>query len=237
MEHGKDIFLIRHTDHGPRNFVPGLTQVGYNEAVAIGHSLPNDIEIAYTPLTPHQRHLSTVALALYPDTPPETISDLSSNLIAANKIVIDNDLNYLPLDMSTDFGQSMLEASNNGRGLEFLVTKSDAYLGKYVNISTYKTMSQKLAEKLLTIQNMSYLICTREYMIASLRARIIQEKIGKRAVSDYIEYYNHNEESIASARMNITHISTHDDEQYAIEDGFGITEFDKNILDKIRIVK
>lgn len=237
MNNIKDIFLIRHADHGPSNFVPGLTQAGYHEAVTIGRSLTTELEVAYTPLTQHKRHLSTVALALCPDAPPESISDLSRKLVATKKIMIHNDLNYIPLDMSTDFGQSMLEASNNSSGLEFLVKKSDVYLEKYVDISTYKTMSQKLAEKLLTIQNKSYLICTREYMIACLRARIIQEKIGIRAVSDYIEYYNYNEEGVASARINIMRISTADDKIYVVEDDFGTTEFDKMILEKIRIVK
>src|SRR5665213_1478972 len=214
-----EIKVFRHTDHVGNIFGTGLIEGGIEEARQIGKAIESSQDVlwhAYSPNT--KRHLGTVVLAMFPDKPTEDVRETAEYLVLSGRITINDELTYEPIK-KIPFTHAMNVAINERRAMGFFLNDSDVFLTDRDDLKTYSVMASTLAKTVLPIESDS-LICAREYIIPSFRAKLMQVTLGNMAAKEYANWYNENQQGNPLARVHVMNISK-DGEDYSLQDEYG----------------
>lgn len=204
------ISFVRHGEHTPGHKNPALTHRGVEEGEILRQSINANPERTVGYAFPARRSLATVALVISPEVNGENLYSSTFNLLAKKRIAVSNDLSYLS-NPHEEFKATIDAASIVGRGLEFLVKDSDAFLDQSPHeISTLSRTSFQVSRFIEQSINVTrgkniddIVVCAREFVYPSFKAALIARKQGQDAANDYAEWYGENKELIDSVRLDV----------------------------------
>lgn len=227
-----EFYFMRHGHHIPTQDEPtfaGLTSRGCDEARSLaGHFSGLKNVAAYS--VDNEYSMASVALALLPETSNESADTIVDSLRKSNVLHPDEDLSYYRLGYADqEFSQAMNQAFRDGTLLRFFVEESDDYLQQNPNLSTYSTMTAVIKKKLSRTRRQAEIYCAKEFFVPVFRARMIERKLGATAVTHYVDYYCSELEWNPKARQMVTRIR-HDNDEFILEDSYGVLEFSKRDL-------
>lgn len=217
---------IRHGEHEEGTLFSGLSTIGCDEVRSLRIDRTED-RIGIAPDKP--RLLGSVALALCAETENHRLEDAVVRLLAANKIRVNNDLDYKDPATNEQFMRRMFESYEAGKNLRFFIDESDEYEG---DISTYSRMAGAIAESIVSGDVENQVICAREFFVPSFRSRISQLVGGNRLLNDYIEWYESTQELNPEARREVAAVTRCGEDCY-LQDSFGEVGFKKELLDHL----
>lgn len=247
MRHGEQ----EHTDSvSPHS--SGLTERGRDEARAVGVKLNINLNETRAFSVDNIRSLASVALALYPDTRDEEITDTVLRLRESQQLSVTPRLSYMPVEDSK-FEERLADSFYQSRALRFLVDKSDEHVlagGK--RMSSYTLLANEAARALKYFHQKYVLddeillqdakdvyrvFCGREFVYASFRAKLLENTLGVEARDNYIAWYSSNVEWSREAREDIatTKIfkSKNNSTEFSLKDSYGEMQFGISDVEKI----
>ena len=200
-----ELFFIRHGEHGGENSM--LTNRGKKEVREVREQIGlNDTCIVFHP--PGSRFSETAEIIL-----GEMDSPFKKREV--------RQLSYLRIDQTTPYYKGLIESIKAHRCLEYHVLNSDRYIRESgENISSYTTMAALVSKLLLKyvfiqhnsvseqVSSMQRVFCSREFIWASFRAKIIEQKYGEEALCKYVEWYSQTQEGKGETRKSLANIST-----------------------------
>lgn len=228
-----ELFFIRHGEHGGENSM--LTDLGKEEVRDIKEQIGlNDTCIVFYP--PGSRFSETAEIILGEQDSPFKRREVRQ-------------LSYLRIDQTTPYYKGLIESIRARRCLEYHVLNSDRYIRESgENISSYTTMASLVSKILLKyvsiqqncmndqVSTIQRVFCAREFIWASFRAKIIEQKYGEEAMFEYVEWYSQTQEGKVEARKSIANICTEpyqEDMVIRISDIYGEDEIMSSDLENI----
>ena len=199
------LFFVRHGEQGKEN--SALTDFGREEMREVGENLDfNNTVIVFYP--PGTRFIESTEILL-------------GNLNLPYKRHEVRDLNYRRMNQETPYYEGLIDSIRARRCLEYHIHYSDNHIKESgEHISSYTTMAaltSRLLLKYIDIQNrlpedrvvdIQRVFCVREFIWSCFRAKFIEQKYGKEAMLEYVNWYSRTQEGNPDARKSVASISS-----------------------------
>lgn len=229
---------IRHAQHIPMNREAvyeslGLTETGLQEARSLHDSLGDGRDFTRIVTFDHIRALGTLSVV----TDPLQSLNSEPSIIRDPRLEYDEDLDYI--DPGEDeFGRLLFEAYMQDRNFQFLAKESDRYYSVDAPISSLTYMASSIATEVLrrshtADENADVLLCSREFLLPSLRAKLIKLNEDEATMFEYIDWYTQSEEAKDHARQTITVIESTAEGSFMLMDAFALSNHSSDELQAV----
>lgn len=237
--------FVRHSDYIPDSFqimdrMHGLTDLGIAEACQIGNFL--NLTESEHPVIVHlpddKRFTSTAALLVEPLLAIKHIPEYVTQAVQLGKFVLDNALDYVPPTDEHNFNTRMLDSYYKRTNLRFLYDVSREMNEASIKLSTTKTMSEIIANKVASIVSSNQkeglddtgnIVVSREFFFPSFRVELTKSLQGRIAAEEYIDRYSRETEGVDLARLSLAFLNVERSRhgyEFAVFDDFGEFHFE-----------